>query len=171
MTSRRQLFTGLIGAGAGLMLARTAAAQQATTYTYDVHGRLVGVSRTGGGPTSYAYDAANNRTSRGGSAPPPPPPPPPLSANLSPTTWYGSPSYPDPPVYVTASGGVAPYSYQWRRVSGSNRVYVLANGASASFGGNPEEFYGFTAQFVCKVTDALGTQVDTNSVSATFGPD
>lgn len=170
MNSRRHFFTGLIGAGAGLMLARTAAAQQVTSYTYDVHGRLIGVNRSGA-QTTYTYDAANNRTSRGPGAPPPPPSPPPLMASLSPTAWYGSPSYPDPPVVATASGGVGPYTYQWRRVSGSNRVYVLANGASASFGGNPEEFYGFTAQFVCKVTDALGTQVDTNSISATFGPD
>jgi YD repeat-containing protein len=53
----------------GLVLAAVAgpaAAQETTTYQYDVHGRVTNVSRSGG-PSSgvtagYQYDAADNRT-------------------------------------------------------------------------------------------------------------
>ncbi|MNH76562.1 RHS Repeat protein [compost metagenome] len=42
-----------------------AAAQETQTYAYDVHGRLVSVERSAGGPTtSYVYDGASNRTQR-----------------------------------------------------------------------------------------------------------
>jgi YD repeat-containing protein len=47
-----------------LVLAGTAAAQETTTYTYDVHGRLVGASRSTGPNTTYAYDGGDSRTSR-----------------------------------------------------------------------------------------------------------
>lgn len=52
---------------AGAALASSAAvAQETTTYTYDVHGRLTQVSRSGGPSngvtTTYQYDAADNRT-------------------------------------------------------------------------------------------------------------
>lgn len=40
-----------------------AAAQTTQSYTYDVHGRLTAVSQ-GAATSSYAYDAADNRTSR-----------------------------------------------------------------------------------------------------------
>lgn len=45
-------------------IAGAAAAQETATYTYDVHGRLVSASRTTGASTAYAYDDANNRTSK-----------------------------------------------------------------------------------------------------------
>ncbi len=57
-------------------LSGTVSAQEVTTYTYDTHGRLIGVARSGGPSggvtTTYTYDAADNRTnvtvtgSRGG---------------------------------------------------------------------------------------------------------
>lgn len=47
-----------------LVLAGTAAAQEITTYTYDVHGRLVGASRSTGPNTTYTYDGGDSRTSR-----------------------------------------------------------------------------------------------------------
>jgi YD repeat-containing protein len=46
------------------MVAAVAVAQETTTYTYDVHGRLVGASRTTGPNTTYAYDGGDSRTSR-----------------------------------------------------------------------------------------------------------
>ena len=49
------LMLGLVG---------TAAAQETTTYTYDVHGRLVGASRSTGPNTTYTYDGGDSRTSR-----------------------------------------------------------------------------------------------------------
>ena len=47
-----------------LVLAGTAAAQEVTTYTYDVHGRLAAASRSTGPNTTYAYDGGDSRTSR-----------------------------------------------------------------------------------------------------------
>lgn len=55
---------------AGTLLIHSAAAHSAETitYTYDVHGRLVKVARTGsvnnGVTTSYQLDKADNRTSK-----------------------------------------------------------------------------------------------------------
>jgi YD repeat-containing protein len=46
-----------------LVLTGTAAAQEVTTYTYDVHGRLVGASRSTGPNTTYTYDGGDSRTS------------------------------------------------------------------------------------------------------------
>uniref|UniRef100_UPI00143B8942 Ig-like domain-containing protein n=1 Tax=Caulobacter sp. SSI4214 TaxID=2575739 RepID=UPI00143B8942 len=44
-----------------LALSSPAGAQDQTTYTYDVHGRLTGVTRSGS-TTNYTYDNAQNRT-------------------------------------------------------------------------------------------------------------
>lgn len=46
------------------MAPSAAVAQETTTYTYDVHGRLVGVDRTTGPTTTYTYDGGDSRTSR-----------------------------------------------------------------------------------------------------------
>jgi hypothetical protein len=54
--------------GTILLAGSEPAAQEAGTYTYDVHGRLVTAARTVSGGTSstalYQYDPANNRTHR-----------------------------------------------------------------------------------------------------------
>ena len=52
--------------------ASTAQAQQTQTYSYDVHGRLITVTRTSGSTsqiTTYSLDSADNRTGRTTSAP------------------------------------------------------------------------------------------------------
>ncbi len=48
------------------MLAFTGAAlaQEITTYTYDVHGRLIEVERSTDVDTSYVYDDGNSRTAK-----------------------------------------------------------------------------------------------------------
>lgn len=49
-----------------------AAGQETSTYTYDVHGRLIAVERSTGAQTAYAYDDADSRTAKattGGAAP------------------------------------------------------------------------------------------------------
>lgn len=49
------------------LLATAVQAQELQTFTYDVHGRLVAVTRTAGAAsqtTSYVLDNADNRTSR-----------------------------------------------------------------------------------------------------------
>jgi YD repeat-containing protein len=42
----------------------TAIAQETTTYSYDVHGRLITAERSTGADTAYAYDDGNSRTSK-----------------------------------------------------------------------------------------------------------
>ena len=42
----------------------SATAQETTTYTYDVHGRLIAADRSTGANTDYAYDAGDSRTSK-----------------------------------------------------------------------------------------------------------
>ncbi|MFT4955417.1 MAG: YD repeat-containing protein [Brevundimonas sp.] len=46
------------------MAAAVAVAQETTTYTYDVHGRLLKADRTTGPVTTYSYDGGNSRTSK-----------------------------------------------------------------------------------------------------------
>lgn len=63
----KHTFTAKLAAIALCALATTgvsgAAAQTTQSYTYDVHGRLTAVSQ-GTATSSYAYDAADNRTAR-----------------------------------------------------------------------------------------------------------
>lgn len=58
---RRAVFAAAMAAG--LMLA-----QETVTYTYDVHGRLIQLSRAGGpnagSVTTYGFDANTNRTGK-----------------------------------------------------------------------------------------------------------
>ncbi|MBA3512324.1 hypothetical protein [Sphingomonas sp.] len=74
---RRQLILG--SAIAGLFAADIASATETITYTYDAHGRLVKVQRTGsvndGVTTDYVIDKADNRTSKSTTGSPNPPPP------------------------------------------------------------------------------------------------
>lgn len=63
---RRSTLTAA-GVAALLATASMSHAQEIQTYAYDVHGRLVSVTRTAGGVTRttvYGLDDANNRTSR-----------------------------------------------------------------------------------------------------------
>ena len=46
------------------MAAAVAVTQETTTYTYDVHGRLLKADRTTGPVTTYTYDGGDSRTSR-----------------------------------------------------------------------------------------------------------
>lgn len=58
----------LILAGCTLCLAAPAMATETITYSYDVHGRLVRVARTGtvnnNVTTTYTFDKVDNRTSK-----------------------------------------------------------------------------------------------------------
>lgn len=59
-------YFNLAAIGAALLLPAAAYAGETITYKYDAKGRLINVSHTGtvnnGAATSYAYDAADNRT-------------------------------------------------------------------------------------------------------------
>lgn len=65
--------------GSLLVLSQVAVAAETISYSYDVHGRLVQVARTGtvnnGVTTTYQYDKADNRTSKATTGSPNPPPP------------------------------------------------------------------------------------------------
>lgn len=73
---------GLVCASAAVLgVADSVLAQEVQTYAYDVHGRLVHVSRTGGvenSATAYVLDDADNRSSR--------------TTTASPSMTEGSPS-------------------------------------------------------------------------------
>lgn len=60
-----RLLYGALG-GAAVFLSFPALATETITYTYDVHGRVVTVARSGnvnnGVQTDYAHDKADNRT-------------------------------------------------------------------------------------------------------------
>jgi YD repeat-containing protein len=60
MGTWRWLAVTIIGALALLGLAWSGAL--ADTYSYDTHGRLVGVIYSNGSTVTYTYDAAGNRT-------------------------------------------------------------------------------------------------------------
>ena len=68
-----------LAAGAALLSASPALGAETIAYSYDVHGRLVTVARTGsvnnGVITSYQFDKADNRTSKTTTGSPNPPPP------------------------------------------------------------------------------------------------
>jgi len=70
-------------------------------------------------------------------------------------------------VTVTPSGGQAPYSYAWSRVSGAGTV---ANAAAATTNFTDTPGWGNTTEgyFICTVTDALGNVAVSEQVQATF---
>lgn len=69
----------LVGAFLLAGLAMAAQAAETVGYSYDARGRLVQVARTGtvnnGVTTTYAYDKADNRSSKTTTGSPNPPPP------------------------------------------------------------------------------------------------
>ena len=143
-------------------------------YTYDALGRLTSAAYPNGVTITYTYDPAGNRlqVSTGGAPPPPPPPPPPpLSAGVSATSWSSTPASEDPPVQVQASGGVAPYSYAWQRVSGHQFTFAQSPTSSSTIwyvsGGTlfpPIK----SSIWRCQVTDAANTSVFTPNVSVSI---
>lgn len=70
-------------------------------------------------------------------------------------------------VTVTPSGGQAPYTYAWARVSGDGAVENPA-AATTNFSDTPG--FGNTTEgyFICTVTDALGNVAVSDQVQATF---
>jgi YD repeat-containing protein len=71
----------------GALIGAAPASAQTVTYNYDALGRLIEVQRPDGSKTTYAYDAADNRTSVVSTAASPPPPPPPSPGSDSIVPW------------------------------------------------------------------------------------
>ncbi len=134
-----------------------------TTYQYDMHGRLTGITRSGLTVT-YAYDSASNRTAANGT----------LQAVASTAHWewnkIGTQVFQSPPVVVTASGGTGGYSYLWQWVSGDTVIAVNSPTSSTttfSRATTPLNVL-FTAVWRCRVTDSSTATTYTGNVTVTF---
>lgn len=95
-----------------------------------------------------------------------------LSASASPTLVSVTDTTTSDPVTVSVSGGVAPYSYEWVRVSGSSNIEISdIIGSVVEFGwigplnGSPR-----VANWVCTVTDGANATASTN-VRVTYSPE
>ena len=90
-----------------------------------------------------------------------------LSASASPAAIGVGEGY----ATVSVSGGVAPFSYQWVRISGSTDIEATdPNSAATEFQWNgPWTSPPRVSAWVCQVTDATNETVTTNSVHAAYG--
>ena len=67
---------------------------------------------------------------------------------------------------ATADEGVGPFTYAWRRVSGSSAITAnSASSANTAFSATMGPDESETAAFVCDVTDANGDLESTNTVT------
>jgi hypothetical protein len=67
---------------------------------------------------------------------------------------------------ATPSGGTAPYTYAWTRVSGDITISINSpSAATTSFTASVADGVPKEAAFKCTITDANGTIVETNEVS------
>lgn len=137
---------------------------QSVQYTYDALGRLSSVTRSQGQAATYSYDAAGNRTLVQTTGTPSPPPTA-LAVSLSATSWtgtYGSQNG----VQALVTGGTAPYTYRWERVSGSGVYAFFPNGRTTTW-----EYDGGTVKpgyWRCVVIDLAGNQAVSNNVYVSF---
>lgn len=93
---------------------------------------------------------------------------PPLTVSISPKPSDSVLNQTTFPTTATASGGIAPYSYSWTRVSGSAMTINSPSSATTTFTGD----WGAIASCQCTVTDSVGqTASDTVLVRITeFNP-
>jgi len=97
-----------------------------------------------------------------------------VTASVTPVTWNWMESASgviteDPPVTVTASGGLTPYAFSWQFVSGST-IMSPTNPSSSStqWSGSPaQNNVSYTALWRCQVTDHAGTIAYTGNVTVT----
>lgn len=168
LNNRRFVLCALSGAAAAFAL-RTSAFAKSEQYTYDPLGRLAKVVHPDGRITTYAYDAAGNRSqvaTEPSAPPPPPPPPPPLAAFVDKTSYEGGMHF-DLDVVVTTTGGVAPYVYVWERTSGNTATSADSQSSHTtgwSYGG-PWTGPTKVSAWRCKVSDATAAVVYTPTVA------
>lgn len=79
-----------------------------------------------------------------------------LTATKSPSSAFGSGqnTITTGSVTITASGGAAPYSYAWTKVSGDTFTIGSASLATTNFSGAPGPYNEMSAVYKCIVTDA-----------------
>ncbi|MEV0390473.1 hypothetical protein [Nonomuraea sp. NPDC050643] len=96
---------------------------------------------------------------------------------VSSTSWgylrvFTQPPYISPPVSVTATGGVPPYSYAWQKISGDHATNAASPTGSSTGWQRPIPPNGhsgvWSSQWRCLVTDSLGIMAYTPVVSVTF---
>lgn len=170
MTARRTLLRALVGGVAGLAFGPQAWGQ-AILYTYDALGRIKSATYPNGQVTTYAYDAAGNRTQvQSSGSTPPSGAPAALAASASTLQWNSVELSDDPAVSVTASGGVAPYTYAWQRTSGHSSTSAHSPTSNSTTWSIPLSVgYGtFSSTWVCVVTDAASNTAQTPTVSVTI---
>lgn len=94
-----------------------------------------------------------------------------FSATASTAYVYGSANFPGPAttasVTATPVGGTAPFTYLWERVdAGVKPIPDTPNAATTTFSATKPFAGGFTGNYHCKVTDALGNIAYTPNVLA-----
>lgn len=164
------LLRAFVGGAAGLAFAPPALGQ-AILYTYDALGRITSATYPNGQVTTYAYDAAGNRTQvQSSGSTPPSGSPALLAASASTLQWNSVEFSEDPAVSVTASGGVAPYSYAWQRTSGHTSTGAHSPTSNATTWYVPlNQGYGtYSSTWICVVTDAASNSAQTASISVTI---
>ena len=88
-----------------------------------------------------------------------------LSSNLASGSDAGSPVVTGS-VTVTPSGGTGPYTYDWEYVSGDASITVDSDAsATTTWRRNMAPLESFSANWRCKVTDALARVVYTGDVT------
>ena len=160
ISSRRRLLAGLGGVSVSVLLPWRAHAQ---TYRYDPLGRVISVVWPNGTSTTYNYDAAGNRsgvttTASLVSSP--------LAAAISQTTYDGGMLF-DSDVVTTVTGGVAPYTYLWERLSGNTATQAVFSTQASTGWSYQGAWSGVmkTSAWRCKVTDAAAAVVYTAEIS------
>lgn len=144
MHSRRSVFGAMAGLGAGLLLARTAAAKPAGD-----RGKI------GNQPPAGSSVVRKS-----------------LMVELSETVISGTGSGGSGSVTATASGGTGPYVYHWRKVSGTPYIEVAdaMNPTTDFYWIGPFSGPPRLSGWVCDVTDATMAGASSDVLHVAFDP-
>lgn len=96
----------------------------------------------------------------------------PMAVSASPDSVYGATSGSLAPIRTnsataTVSGGKAPYTYTWQKITSDSLVATAPASASSAFSSSVPPGEDRSDTFVCIVTDAAGRTATSNEVYAT----